>query len=32
MIAYAGWVRLSGGHLSQLTASAVPNLDAISAA
>ena len=32
MIAYAGWVRLSGGHLSQLTASAIPNLDAISAA
>ena len=32
MIAYSGWLQLSRGRSSPLTASAVPNLDAISAA
>jgi N6-L-threonylcarbamoyladenine synthase len=32
MIAYAGWLRLSTGRASPLTASAIPNLDAIPAA
>jgi len=32
MIAYAGWIALSRGHLSPLTQSAIPNLDAFTPA